>query len=120
MSRTVTVGFRAGRFWAHDVSLSLLLAETVRVADAGRRLRRRGSITRAEASRWQVLDDEAVIWRGADAVDTAPIAELGDAIVELVRGTLPSPPPGTWWFFGVDDGPRTIGVAPEAPTPRAW
>jgi hypothetical protein len=162
VSKTVPVGFRTTRFWAYDVSLSILLAETVGVAqeteqgrlapwlagvldrlrvqavvgssfaldldlevddaqreqilgyvlEACRRLRRRGTVTATEAYRWNVMPDEPVIWRGADAVDTAPIADLGEAIIALIRGTLPAPPPGTWWFFGVDDGPRTIGMRP--------
>lgn len=160
MSKTVPVGFRNRQLWAFDVSLSILLAETVRlgqavaasspgswltpvldtlrrhailganeyfdldltitddqreqvlqiIADVARQLRHRGTITRGEAARWVVLDGHPVIWRNAEAVDTGPIADLGDALIDLVHGTLPDPPPGTWWYFGFPDGPHTIAM----------
>ena len=55
-----------------------------------------------------VLDGHTVIWRPARAVATTPIAELGDAIIGLIRGSLPAPPDGTWWLFGLPGEPRTI------------
>jgi hypothetical protein len=160
MSKTTPVEFRGRGFWAFDVSLSILLAELIDVAEAlgsdqrppwlagalptlrvhavvgadflfspdlgleggqldeliglvaeaSRRLRQRRTVTAAEAAQWQVLDDHTVIWRPAAAVETAPIAELGQAIIQLLQGTLPSPPPGTWWYFGLSGGPRTIAM----------
>ena len=80
------------------------------IAEASRRLRQRRTVTAAEAVQWRVLDNHTVLWRSADAVDTAPIAELGEAIIQLLRGTLPSPPPGTWWYFGLSGGPRTVAM----------
>jgi hypothetical protein len=86
------------------------------MAQATRRLRQRRSVTAAEAAQWRVLDDHPVLWRSAAAVDTAPIAELGEAIIQLLQGTLPPPPPGTWWYFGLSEGPRTIAMrGPTSP-----
>jgi hypothetical protein len=33
-------------------------------------------------------------------VSTAPIVELGEALIKLLDGTLPRAPEGTWWAFG--------------------
>jgi hypothetical protein len=159
MSKTTPVEFRGHGFWAFDVSLSILLAELIDVAEAlgpeqrppwlagalptlrvhaavndlmfppdlgledgqlneligllaeaSARLHQRRTVTAAEAAQWRVLDGHTVLWRSAAAVETAPIAELGEAIIQLLRGTLPSPPPGTWWFFGLSGGPRTIAM----------
>jgi hypothetical protein len=78
------------------------------IADAGQHLRQRRRITAAEAAELYVLDGEPVFLRGADSVDTTAIADLADAIVSMVRGDLPSPPPARVWFFGVEGGPRTL------------
>jgi hypothetical protein len=54
-----------------------------------------------------------VIWRGdyGDAMPSAPIADLACAMVDLLRGTLPKPPPGIWWFLGMPEGPRTLTMS---------
>jgi hypothetical protein len=80
----------------------------VLIAEASRRLRERETITAAEAAAWEVLDGHTVIWRSVPTVATCDIADLGDAIIGLVRGTLPTPPDGTWWLYGLPGGPRTI------------
>jgi hypothetical protein len=160
MSKTTPVQFRGRSLWAFDVSLSILLAELIDIAEAlspqqrppwlpgalptlrvhavvgadlqfnpdldledgqldelisliaqaTRRLRQQRTVTAAEAAEWRVLDNRPVLWRSADAVDTAPIAELGEAIIQLLQGTLPPSPPGTWWYFGLSGGPRTVAM----------
>ncbi len=40
--------------------------------------------------------------------ETAPIAELARALADLIRGTLPPAPPGTWWFYPGSGERRTI------------
>lgn len=80
----------------------------VLIAEASRRLRERETITAAEAATWEVLGGHTVIWRSAPTVATCDIADLGDDIIGLVRGTLPTPPDGTWWLFGLPGGLRTI------------
>jgi hypothetical protein len=156
-TRTVTIGGRG--FWAYDVSVSLLLAETIRVGmelshdqqpswlpealdklrtlvivtdfgvaidddwpsqgvdllvqlinEANRRLAARGSITAAEVAEWKAVGADQVHLRGAEVVDLSPVVELGQATVQLIHGTLPPPPAGTWWFYGNEGGPRTIGM----------
>lgn len=73
-------------------------------------LEQRGSLTPAEAAAWKVYGDEPVIFRGEVPMDTAPIAELGLALVELIRGTLEDAPEGTWWYYGAPGGRRTIAM----------
>jgi hypothetical protein len=95
-----------------DLDLGLSESERehllVLIAKASQRLRERETITAAEAAAWQLLDGRTVIWRSAPAVATCDIADLGDAIIGLVRGTLPTPPDGIWWLFGLPGDPRTI------------
>jgi hypothetical protein len=60
--------------------------------EASARLAKRASIPAEEIVRWQVLDDLSIFPRGATEVLTAPIVELGRAIIELVSGELPEAP----------------------------
>lgn len=77
--------------------------ELARLLDeAAARLLDRRVVTAEEAAGWKVL------FRGREPVDTAPIAELADALADLIRGTLPPSPPGTWWYYGEPGGRRTI------------
>lgn len=78
------------------------------VAKANQQLRDQATISEAEVAHWNVLDGDTVTWRGSPIVDTAPVVDLGMAIIQLIDGTLPYPPPGTWWYYGVDGGPSTI------------
>jgi hypothetical protein len=72
-------------------------------------LRERVSIAADELAAWPpILDDLRIFPRGATEVFTAPIVELGMAIVALVDGSLPAAPVGTWWFFGTPEGRTTI------------
>jgi hypothetical protein len=80
------------------------------IAQAGQRLRERKMISAAEAAEWEVLDGHAVIWRSAAAVDTSAIADLGGAVIALVQGTLPDPPQGAWWLFGMPGGLQTLAM----------
>jgi hypothetical protein len=85
------------------------------VRHAVRRLELRRTITDAEAATMVFEPDRSVgfepdcrvIWRSEDEVSTAPIVELGNALIKLLDGTLPQPPKGTWWAFGWKDF-RTI------------
>ncbi|AEV85462.1 hypothetical protein ACWT_4440 [Actinoplanes sp. SE50] len=54
------------------------------------------------------VDDWHLVFRGDHAYDVGPIAELGRALGELLRGTLPAPPPGTLWLYGTPGGRTTI------------
>jgi len=80
------------------------------VAEAGRRLAGRGSITAPQAAAWIVLDGHPVIWRGQDRVDTGPVVAWAEALAAIIRGTYPQAPPGRQWYFGHPGQVRTIRV----------
>lgn len=64
--------------------------EIVALAEvANATLATRESISAEEIARWRLLDDLRIFPRGAKQLLTAPIIELGDAIIALVSGRLP-------------------------------
>jgi hypothetical protein len=78
-------------------------------AGAAQRLRARGSMTAEQAAQGYEIDGHPVFLRGASTIDTTHVADLADAIVNLVRGELPPSPPGTAaWFYGADGTPRGL------------
>jgi hypothetical protein len=79
---------------------------------AAARLRGRNVITAADAATWQLTPGQTVIWRGATELPTQPIAELADAMITLVDGTLPKPPEHTWWLYGHPGGIQTVQMKP--------
>jgi len=78
--------------------------------EASARLAQRASIPAEEIVGWRVLDDLRFYTRGDTEVVTAPVVELGRAIVALVSGELPEAPSGTVWLFGTPEGRQTIGM----------
>src|SRR6516225_2835961 len=62
-------------------------------------LSKRVEIPAEEVESWQLLDDMRRFARGLPSVTTASAIRLGRAIIELINGTLPESPQGTWWFF---------------------
>jgi hypothetical protein len=68
--------------------------------DASGRLAKRASIPAEEIVGWSILDDLRIFPRGATEVLTAPVVELGRAIIALVSGELPEAPDGMIWFYG--------------------
>lgn len=154
------MGLRDVWMWAYDASLSLVLAQTVRLAEesspdrrpawwtrverklreqtvvpdvyfdldlglndiereqlaqlfdqAAEVVRARGVFTADEAAGWPVLDGIPVIFRGEEPQQTAPAAELGHALAQLIRGVLPPPPAGTVWYYGPASGRTTLDLA---------
>lgn len=81
--------------------------------DACARLAKRASINRGEIIAWPVLDDLRLDTRGETEVLTAPVVELGRAIIALLCGELPEAPRGEAWFFGTPDGRSTIRMNPS-------
>lgn len=77
--------------------------------EACTRLAARESIPAEEIVSWPILDDIRIFTRGATEVYTAPIVELGRAIIALVRGELPKAPEGQIWLYGTPEGRLTIG-----------
>jgi hypothetical protein len=78
------------------------------VEEACSRLEQRRAIPAPEIEAWNILDGQGVFPRGAIQVATAPVVELGRAIIALVRGSLPDAPPGTQWLYGTETGRQTI------------
>ena len=77
-------------------------------------LSQRREISAEEMSSWSVLDGEGVFPRGYASVTTESAIRFGRAIIQILDGSLPEPPQGTWWFFGTEDGPRTLSKRREA------
>src|SRR5262249_1472501 len=72
------------------------------------RLAARDSIPAEEIMNWRLLEDERIFLRGAKEVSTAPVVELGHAVIALVTGKLPESPKGEAWFYGTPTGRSTI------------
>jgi hypothetical protein len=68
----------------------------------------REKIEAEEITAWSMLDDLRIFVRGATEVCTAPVVELGRAMIALVKGELPTAPHGTAWFYGTPRGRETI------------
>jgi hypothetical protein len=81
--------------------------------DACARLAKTTSISLGEIVSWPILDDMRIDTRGAAEVHTAPVVELGRAIVELVTGELPEEPDGNFWFYGTPSGRQTLRRSPD-------
>ena len=72
-------------------------------------LAKRESIPAEEITSWPILEDVRIFTRGASEVYTAPVVELGRAIIALVSGELPEAPRGQMWLYGAPEGRQTIG-----------
>lgn len=72
----------------------------------------RESISAEEIASWQLADGLHIEPRGTSAVLTAPVVELGRAIIALVSGNLPPSPKGEAWFYGTSRGRHTIRMRP--------
>jgi hypothetical protein len=75
-------------------------------------LAKRESIPAQEMEAWNILDGKGIDLRGHSEFPTAPVIELGRAMQELLCGTLPPAPVGTWWFYGTETGRRIIAMKP--------
>jgi hypothetical protein len=88
------------------------------LAEAARRLAERDRITAEEAAAWIVCDGLPIIWRGAEAEETAAAVFLAGILEAIVRGQYPEPPAGRHWFFG--GGKASIqGAGQTAPDQQA-
>jgi len=76
--------------------------------DACARLAARESIPAEEIVRWHLLEDQRIFPRGATEVLTAPVVELGRAIIALLSGRLPEAPEGKHWLYGTPAGRETL------------
>jgi hypothetical protein len=71
-------------------------------------LSKRAEIPAEEIESWLLLDDLRPFARSLPSVTTASAIRLGRAIIELINGTFPESPAGTWWLFSTEDAPTTI------------
>ena len=102
------VGLELDERWSEEQRNEFIaLAEQVCAA-----LTLRESISADEIRNWRFSDDLRIEIRGAREVFTAPIVELGQAVIELLRGALPKPPKGSAWLFGTPSGRTTIQMDP--------
>jgi hypothetical protein len=136
MTRTRSVGCYGGHvpdrpdpereIWVHDAALSLLLDEVIRTVEGLPPDRRPAWwAARADDLHMQAMVSDLYfdLTDGLDAHDhvefarlleeagerlTGAAAELGHALADLIRGTLPEPPTGTLWYFGAPGGRSTI------------
>jgi hypothetical protein len=78
-------------------------------------LESRERLSGPELAEWRLLDDAPISRADAPAVvengtETAPVIDLGRALVSAVLGVLPPPPPATWWAIGFASERTTIAM----------
>ncbi|MGD0734446.1 MAG: hypothetical protein ABR976_04835 [Terracidiphilus sp.] len=76
--------------------------------EACKKLATRMSISSEEIASWELVGDLHISTRGESEILTAPVIELGRAIIELVSGNLPQPPKDEAWFYGLPTGRSTL------------
>jgi hypothetical protein len=76
-------------------------------------LAQRNQIPAAEIETRPIFEDLRLSTRGEAVVATAPIVELGRAIVSLIQGTLDDPPTNTLWYYGWPEGRLTMPYDPD-------
>ncbi len=80
----------------------LLFEETCKM------LQEQDNITAEQIAQWQLLDAMQIFCRGIPVFSAKSIVDLCEAIILMLCGRLPPAPAGTWWWYGVEDHPRTI------------
>jgi len=78
-------------------------------AQTADRLGSRLYFTPEEVAGWDKVPELPPSIRG-EQLETGPTAELARALADLIRGTLPPAPPGTWWFYTGSGERRTIAM----------
>jgi hypothetical protein len=76
-------------------------------------IRQRASIPAQEIVDWRVLEGVGIFPRGAKHVPTAPVVELGHAVIALVSGKLPEAPKGKSWLYGAPSGREELTLHHE-------
>ena len=72
----------------------------------------RDSIPMEEIVGWPFADGKRLFHRGLKEVRTAPVIDLGESIIALLRDELPKAPKGEAWFFR-ETGRFTIRMQPS-------
>jgi hypothetical protein len=73
----------------------------------------RESIPAEEIAAWPLVNDLHIFPRTKGEVLTAPVIELGHAIIAIVHGNLPRSPRNKAWFYGTPSGRSTIRMEPR-------
>jgi hypothetical protein len=99
-----------GLFLDESWSAEQLAVFTRLARQACEALSKRDKIPADEIESWQMIDgdDGRCFARGEPFVTTASAIRLGEAIIKLMHGALPEPPPGTWWFFATEESGATL------------
>ena len=77
------------------------------------KLAMRESIPTEEIVNWPLGDNLRIDLRGPDEVSTAPVVELGRAIIAIVSGNLPPSPEGGAWYYGLPGGRTSMRMKPS-------
>jgi hypothetical protein len=102
-------GFILDEHWSPEERKTFVaLAEQACAAIASR-----NSIPAEEIVSWPFVDNLRIFPRGTKEVHTAPVVELGRAMVALLLGELPEAPKGEAWFFGTPDGRSILRMDPR-------
>jgi hypothetical protein len=97
-------GFKLDERWSAEERKTFIALVEQACAAVGAR----NSIPAEEVVRWTFVGDLRISPRGAKEVLTAPVVELGRAMIALLLGELPEAPKGEAWFYGTPDGRSTI------------
>jgi hypothetical protein len=95
---------------SEDWSASQIAAFVRLAREACTRIGRHESFTATEIEAWPILNGGGIFARGANEVLSRPIVELGEAIVALLEGQLPTAPAGKRWMYGTPEGRSTIAM----------
>jgi hypothetical protein len=89
-----------------DVSWSATQRETFieLVEQSCAALAKRKGYAAEEITSWALFEDLRIFPRGHSYVNTAPVVELGSALIELIDGSLPAAPVGKQWLYGAPEG----------------
>lgn len=68
----------------------------------------RTEISAEEMLSWPLLDGKGVFPRSLASVASESAIRFGRAVIQLLDGSLPEAPSGTWWFFGTEDSPHIL------------
>lgn len=68
----------------------------------------KGDIPAATVTAWRILESHSIFCRGFDPIPALAVVGLGDAFVDLLQGSLATPPTGHQWFFTLDSPARQV------------
>lgn len=99
-----------GIFLDESWSIAQIATFTELARQACGALSKREKIPAEEIQSWQMIagDNGRCFARGLPFITTASANRLGEAIINLINGTMPETPPGTWWLFATEDSDSTI------------